>query len=902
MKKIYSYLTLSFFCFYLLSCNKGRNVQTVKKGPAVQVNNTASTPVDQDPSIAKKISFKLTDDTNDQKISQTAFHTDAHSKFLNDPMTFVEIPTQNITEGKSAVVASYVCKIYPAEAFTFKDDVAVINKNIDSLGIDVPFGTIVPIRKKLSDAEPEYSYAQGMFHFQDNWNWFYESEWNGTKGWIFGADLYGLNDTLENNRISAMLYQTAGKYESFYPISGYIPLEENVKDSLANNRLAMQNLKVPRYISVDDMIDQYNTLRYIKSVPLFITTDLAAHSQHLIFDRMLQYTEEYEFLPRMQKLTDMFIETLSRRTEVPKQIREQAVQYFQVPQAIFMTAPERSGNGSYRQPIVYNEKNETEIQSILSNYPKEVQENYKKIMAAQPDKESIFNEDEDFSQCKPRGHYTKNGLLETYFRAQMWYGHLHFTITKPQNNKATPDSILQKEAVITFIVDTVQNNKELYSQWSKLFTPITSLIGLSDDLSFDDICPLWKDQNITDFSKWASNADNITSFMSLCADTLRPPAISGQSVFKQYAEIDEKSGMPKTPMGWRLFGQRFTYDSLVHEKVSPPRLMSRDIVSGLDIMKSFGSKTAEALLQQSDYQTMKGLKNVLDSFENSFAACDSSFWNQTYYNQVLYQIKTLATFEQGAGFYFTESPAWNLKSQITAHATWAELRHDTILYVKQVFAERAGDGDFEPTFRTEPLPKPVHYIEPNLPFWESSLSSVIMLTKIYEDYDLLDNETKFTLESLVNLYTRIIEIVKNEVADLPISSKDNDWIPTISASLRNLVLIHNNNGYIDDEDLLKMACIADVYTNNELNVCLEVGVGTPVRLYVPLNDSQGGKRIAIGYSFKYVEFLQPSNDRMSDESWKQIVYKDDPKDFDKYLPFWEKKCFLSPTTLSNFRQ
>ena len=108
--------------------------------------------------------------------------------------------------------------------------------------------------------------------------------------------------------------------------------------------------------------------------------------------------------------------------------------------------------------------------------------------------------------------------------------------------------------------------------------------------------------------------------MSLCADTLRPPAISGQSVFEQYAEIDEESGIPQVPMGWRLFGQRFTYDSLVHEKVSPPRLMSRDIVRGLDIMKAFGSKTAEALLQQSDYPKMEGLKDVLDSFE-TIKAC-----------------------------------------------------------------------------------------------------------------------------------------------------------------------------------------------------------------------------------------------------------------------------------------
>ena len=353
-------------------------------------------------------------------------------------------------------------------------------------------------------------------------------------------------------------------------------------------------------------------------------------------------------------------------------------------------------------------------------------------------------------------------------------------------------------------------------------------------------------------------------------------------------------------MGWRLFGQRFTYDSAVHEKVSPPRLMSRDFVRGLDIMKAFGSKTAEALLENSDYPKMAGLKEVLDSFEQDFSSCDSDFWNQTYYNQVLYQVKTQANFEQGAGFYFTESPAWNIKSQIAAHATWAELRHDTILYVKQVMAERAGDGDFEPTFRTEPLPKPVHYIEPNLPFWEGAFTSVLKLMAVYETYDLLDEESKSTLERLYEIYKRILSIVKTEADNLPVSEDDLEWIPTIASSLAQIAMVHNNRGYVSDSNLLRMACIADVFTNNDYGKCLEVGVGTPVRLYVPLNDSQGGKRIAVGYGFSYVEFLQPSDNRLSDEQWRNTVYKA-KEDLENYMPFWEKECILKETKLPSFR-
>ena len=897
MKKYFYFLMITFILVSLFSCKKQKEQEVVEEPQTSIVQEEVPLqPLEPEPAKPRHVSFDASYNFVDQELSLTAFHTDAHSEFLDDPMVFMEIPSQGIEEGKTAVVASYVCMLYPDEAFTFKGGgEALINPNIDSLGVPVPFGTIVQIEKKLDNYEEINAYAQRMFNFQDNWNWFYYVKYGDTQGWVYGADLYGINDTIENNRVSAMLYQTKGKFEEFYPVTGYIALEENVMTSLENNKLAIQLVTPESYVSIDDMVDLYRNLQRKKNLPVFITTDFAAHCQHLIFDRMLQYTEEEYFLPAMSELTDAFITALEKRIDAPADVREKAIQYFQVPQLIMKTAPSVEGDGSYYSPIVYVDQSTDAINEILSQYPVAVQTDYKSIMSAVPGTEEIFQEDEDFSQYKPRGHYTKNGLLETYFRAQMWYGHLHFSIAKPKSGQTLPQAILDKEAAMMLIVDTVQKDDNLYYMWSELFEPITALIGMSDDLSFYDICPLWKDQTVTDFSQWASDQNNLHSFMSLCAATLRPPAISGQSVFNMYSEQDEETGMPSVPMGWRLFGQRFTYDSFVHEKVSPPRLLSRDFVRGLDIMKAFGSKTAEALLAKTDYQTMPGLKEVLDSFETEIAAYDSSFWNQSYYNQVLYQVKTQATFEQGAGFYFTETPAWNIKSQLAAHGTWAELRHDTILYVKQTAAERAGDGDFDPTFRTEPLPKPVHYVEPNVPFWEGSVNSVANLIKIYNFYGLLDSDSERTLNSLMEMYQRLLAISKQEAQNLPISQSDNDWLPTVASSFGNLVMVHNRNGYISDNDLLKMACIADVFTNNDYGACLEVGVAVPLRLYIPLNDSQGGKRIAIGYGFSYVEFLQSAEDRMTDEQWKTIVYKTHKDNLDEYMPFWEKECILDAT-------
>jgi hypothetical protein len=317
------------------------------------------------------------------------------------------------------------------------------------------------------------------------------------------------------------------------------------------------------------------------------------------------------------------------------------------------------------------------------------------------------------------------------------------------------------------------------------------------------------------------------------------------------------------------------------------------MVRGLDIMKAFGSRTAESLLQGSDYPKMQGLKQQLDSMEKEFDSYDAAFWQRNYYNDVLFQVKAQAQFEPGAGFYFTESPAWGTKAMLSSHGTWSELRHDTLLYAKQTYAERAGDGDFAPTFRTEEIPEPVHYLEPNLSFWQGSAIAIQKLLKTLDAYGLLDEESANAFGNLQEIYAKAAQIAALEAQDKPVSSPDLKWIAAIPSELVYLVVVHVEGGDIVDVNQLKMAIVADVYTNAELKVALETGVGIPYRIYVPLNDAQGGKRIAVGYVYSYYEFPQPIGDRMTDETWKGIVYKPGV-DLAKYEPFWSKGIALPP--------
>ena len=87
-----------------------------------------------------------------------------------------------------------------------------------------------------------------------------------------------------------------------------------------------------------------------------------------------------------------------------------------------------------------------------------------------------------------------------------------------------------------------------------------------------------------------------------------------------------------------------------------------------------------------------------------------------------------------------------------------------------------------------------------------------------------------------------------------------------------------------------MACIADVFTNSDIGQCLEVGVGVPYKVYIPLNDCRG-KRISVGYIPSYYEFYHPTSNRLNDDEWKAKVYSSS-SDMSKYRPFWSNSCIL----------
>jgi len=497
-------------------------------------------------------------DAVNEQLPGLPFSTGAHREHLNDPLAFKNLPDGGVPDGPTAVIGSDVCFFYPVTSISSVNDVKKLPK-----GEALPLGTIIPLGAKVQASDSE---KDGMFDFQENLNFFYKTSWGGKNGIVFGSDLYGMGSSNTDNRVNALLYKGNGHFDNFYPVTGYDEINAGTLKNLETNGLAFQEVKSSEYYLSLEMPDDMISL-YMKKkgsvTPVFVTTDLAAHANHLVFDRMFQYVEEEFFFPQLLALTDQYITLVEQKKgTIPEEVYTTSLLYFQTAKALLALAPKKiKGNSS---EIEYQD---VDAAQVLRNYPPAVVEEIGKMNnAAGFGTSSIFNFKtpptvtfrEDYSQYKVRGHYTKNGVLGAYFRALMWYGRINFSLGGEGGSVANFAQHLAPMAL--FITDITENSPALKKIWQSLFDPITELIGASDDISFYELAPLWNKIKGAGFAQWYNDTKKRNAFFSNDYKELRPPVISGSSVFLGPAAGGPDPEKLTPPLGWRLFGQRYTLD------------------------------------------------------------------------------------------------------------------------------------------------------------------------------------------------------------------------------------------------------------------------------------------------------------------------------------------------------
>ena len=172
--------------------------------------------------------------------------------------------------------------------------------------------------------------------------------------------------------------------------------------------------------------------------------------------------------------------------------------------------------------------------------------------------------------------------------------------------------------------------------------------------------------------------------------------------------VDPYSSDPgQLPVSFKLLGQKFLIDSYVLSEVVYDRIIVdnkkiyRGLPDPLDVMAVMGNEDAIFLLVEEleEYKyayKLSSLKYLVDAY-------DENFWEQSLYNTWMAGIRELNPPASSANLpYFMQTTAWHQEKLNTQLTSWAELRHDNILYGKQSYT--GGTACSYPYTYIEPYP------------------------------------------------------------------------------------------------------------------------------------------------------------------------------------------------------
>lgn len=224
---------------------------------------------------------------------------------------------------------------------------------------------------------------------------------------------------------------------------------------------------------------------------------------------------------------------------------------------------------------------------------------------------------------------------------------------------------------------------------------------------------------------------------------------------------------------------------------------------------------------------------------------------------------------------FMRTPVWAAKAHQAGLGSYAELKHDTILYTKQAVGE-GGDG--------VPIPERRNWVEPEpVVFGRLAAIAELMRTGLAER-DLLTSEQSSLLADLEELFVFFERLAQDELAGRPISAADNDRLMYIGETFETLWTRtadrEPSGGFDADEEA---AIIADIARGGA--DILEIGTGRFDRILVLVPDDDGDFEVAMGGVYSYYEFT--SEERLTDESWRAMLDAGDQPD----RPEWQEVLF-----------
>jgi hypothetical protein len=592
----------------------------------------------------------------------------------------------------------------------------------------------------------------------------------------------------------------------------------------------------------------YKTI-YAEDLPVYVSADSILEAVHRTFDRLLSQVEQ-------QVLSDELGALLSgMRTRLPERFADSTLT---ADADLYLTVAQSLLEGSALAPAA-------------SARPDDVRKLWQLATSASGHESvTLFSatRDEDFSQFEPRGHYTDSEQLQRYFRAMMWLGRVDLRIVETQSDGSQLFRRPQFDAAVALRELMGEPELEL---WDHVDAVIGAFVGEHDSMTVRDLDGLMA----------ALGVSSVAEAQQLSDDAIVSELASGGWGAQRIASrIIVNGGVTKTlPLdrSFLLFGQRYTVDSHTFVNVTYDRVAGRLMPKPLDTaFAALGNDAALALLAPefdniSYVQGLAKTRALVDAHE-------PAYWEGSLYTRWLGALRSLSPDAAAPPAGAPATDAWQRRVLAAQLGSWAELRHDTILYVKQSYT--AGAVCEFPDAYVDPYPE----FYARLGDFAQAMSSVA--DGLPASAATLRDSIRGWAEEFSKVMANLTQMAENQVTGTPHSQELLDFINDAvkwdeqsscgGTSYTNLAGWYLRL-YLDEYASLAFdPTIADVHTQptdaggNDVGRILHVGTGQP-RLMVVSADTCTGPRAYAGLAFAYGERITENWERLNDQEWLQYV-------------------------------
>lgn len=726
-----------------------------------------------------------------------------------------------------------------------------------------------------------------------------------------------------------------------------------------NGFVALEGSKRERF---SDAYSQLNR----KRIPIFITTDSTLHLYHIYYSQILKNIEIKEFIPMLKAMISSLIkESMAQYKGADGDLKEAAtknIAYLSVAAKLLNPNFDVAGFVQYdvNKEIDLIERHEGFRESPIFSKPcpcKPCEQYPKTVHCIKQHPECLC---EDYSQYVPRGHYTQTEDLKRYFKAMMWFGRMGMRI---KSDIETIQAVLLTDALKS--AQTNYKNMTAADIWLRVYKVTGFFVGTSDDLTFYEydkaVTKLFGENFHEDTLLDSHNMQALKDRLR----ELRVPKIHSGFVIDTLNLTKETQslrmmGQRYTPDSYILWKSVFNnvgpnpkddnFDYIVNQ--IPKRCMFNlnrypccqpDIIkenayncdlskeqwtcicgcgiqlykqtgdedyvrvcriwpSGLDVMSVLGSKSAKEI--QKPQSHFCGYSERMEELKQEFSQYSIEDWTRNIYWSWLWVLKPLLKeFGEGCPIWM-QTDAWETKELNTALSSWSELRHDTILYVKQSYTTPGMLGWCGGRMMA---PKYYGYVEP-VPEFYARLRDLTELTKQgLREQGVITPEVERSLTRVSKLLETLKTVSEKELTQQDLTEQEYNAINNIADTFDSIIEDLAKSIMIDtggrwgqrkagtilegENEAYKTTLIADVHTESNTKKVLEVGTGYVDWIVVVHKSKDGQLGAAVGPVFTYYEFTHPMKDRLTDEKWRRMLTTDPPP-----KPEWLEQIYRGPLT------